>query len=89
MSQRAESSHQRTQQLNPMVDVTADPSNIADKPDDFLKDYNVICATCCSEQQLLRINRICHENKIMFFAGDVFGFYGYMFADLGEHEYAE
>jgi hypothetical protein len=26
---------------------------------------------------------------VKFFAGDVFGYYGYMFSDLGEHEYAE
>ena len=87
--QRAESSLHRTQQLNPMVEVTADTDNVDDKSDDFFANFRVICATCCTKTQLLRINKISHDNDIMFFAGDVFGFYGFMFADLNEHHYAE
>ena len=26
---------------------------------------------------------------VKFFAADVFGFYGFMFADLGKHKYVE
>ena len=72
-----------------MVSVSADPSNVADKPDDFFRTFDVICATCCSEQQLLRLNDLCRENDSLFFAGDVFGYYGYSFADLNEHEFSE
>ena len=73
-----------------MVEVTADTDDVSTKPDDYFTKFDVVCATCCSKQQLLRINSICHKNKIKFFAADVFGFYGYMFADLGDnHEYAE
>ena len=77
------------QKLNPMVEITADTQDVAKKPDDFFLNFNIVCATCCSRTQLLRINEICHKNKIKFYAGDVFGFYGYMFADLIKHEYAE
>ena len=35
------------------------------------------------------MNDVCHANGVKFFAADVFGFYGYMFADLGEHKYVE
>ncbi|XP_041270196.1 SUMO-activating enzyme subunit 1-like [Onychostruthus taczanowskii] len=38
---------------------------------------------------MVRINQICHKNGIKFFTGDVFGYHGYMFADLGEHEFVE
>ena len=72
-----------------MVTVTADSGNVADKNDDFFKDFDVVCVTCSSQEQLIRINTICHENNIKFYAADVFGYYGYMFADLIEHEFAE
>jgi hypothetical protein len=62
---------------------------VCEKGEDFFKDFDVVCATCCEKDQLLRINEICHKNDILFFAGDVFGFYGTVFADLNTHEYAE
>ena len=37
----------------------------------------------------IHMNDVCHANDVKFFAADVFGFYGYMFADLGEHKYVE
>ncbi|NXQ07617.1 SAE1 enzyme, partial [Vidua macroura] len=48
-----------------------------------------VCLTCCSRESMVRINQICHKNGIKFFTGDVFGYHGYMFADLGEHEFVE
>ena len=57
-----------------MVDVTVDTESVENKSDDFFTEFSVICATCCTKAQLLRINKISHENNIMFFAGDVFGF---------------
>ncbi|XP_013400398.1 SUMO-activating enzyme subunit 1 isoform X1 [Lingula anatina] len=86
---RAEASVERTALLNPMVEVTADSSDIAEKDETFFQNFDVVCATNLIKDQLLRINSICHENKIKFFAGDVFGYHGFMFADLNEHEYAE
>jgi len=86
---RAEASASRAQQLNPMVQVIADSEDIADKPDTFFGQFDVICATDCPGEQLIRINEICRENNIKFFCGDVFGTFGYTFADLQIHEYAE
>jgi len=79
----------RAQQLNPMVQVTADSEDVADKPDTFFGDFDVICATECPVEQLIRINQICREKGVKFFCGDVFGMFGYTFADLQIHEYAE
>lgn len=87
--QRAEASLERTQLLNPMVKVTADTSNIDDKDDAFIKSFDVVCATGCGTTTLKRLDRVCQEGAVKFYAGDVFGFYGFMFADLGTHEYAE
>ena len=87
--QRAERAKDRTQLLNPMVEVSADKESVKDKNDDFFTQFDVICALCCTTEQLYRINRLSAENGIKFFCGDVFGYYGYMFSDLGLHEYAE
>ena len=86
--QRAECSLHRTQLLNPMVEVTADPGSIKDKDEAYLKQFHLICLTGCCREQMLRINQICREHKILFYCGDVWGYYGYMFADLHDHEYA-
>lgn len=86
---RALASVQKAQELNPNVKVTADTEDIEKKPDDFFKQFDIVCLTCCTKETLVRVNQICHEHSIRFFAGDVFGFYGFMFADLNEHQYVE
>ncbi|NXF55874.1 SAE1 enzyme, partial [Oceanites oceanicus] len=48
-----------------------------------------VCLTCCSRDVMVKIDQICHKNSVKFFTGDVFGYHGYMFADLGEHEFVE
>ncbi|ROT64429.1 SUMO-activating enzyme subunit 1 [Penaeus vannamei] len=85
----AEVSKERAQILNPMVEVSSDSDDIENKTDEFFKQFDVVCAMRCSKEQLLRISNICHQNKILFFGGDVFGMIGYMFADLQEHQYVE
>ncbi|NXH15898.1 SAE1 enzyme, partial [Bucco capensis] len=48
-----------------------------------------VCLTGCSRDLMVKINQICHQKSLKFFTGDVFGYHGYMFADLGEHEFVE
>jgi len=86
---RAEASLERLQQLNPMVDVTVDKSEISDKDAEFFKQFDIVIATNCPKDELVRINDICRTEKIKFYAGDIMGFYGYSFMDLVEHEYVE
>lgn len=87
--QLAQSSLERASQLNPMVKVTASSDKVDDKPDSFFTGFDVICATQCTLPQIVRLNQICRLNGIKFFAGDIFGFFGYMFADLQIHEYSQ
>jgi len=87
--QRAEVSIARAQNLNPMVNVTADLDEVDTKPDEYFTQFDVVCATNCTITQLKRINRVCRNHKVKFFAGDVWGALGYTFADLLEHEFAE
>ena len=35
----------------------------------------------------VKLDEICRANHIKFFCGDVWGYYGYFFTDLGEHDY--
>jgi ubiquitin-like 1-activating enzyme E1 A len=86
---RALCSLDRTQQLNPMVQVKVDTECSVNKTEEYFASFDVICATCCTLSELLRIDEICQRLNVAFFAGDVFGYYGYMFANLHEHEYAE
>ncbi|KAJ6663643.1 hypothetical protein lerEdw1_009722 [Lerista edwardsae] len=86
---RAEASVARAQDLNPMVDVKADPEDVAQKPEEFFAHFDVVCLTCCSQEVLVKVDQICHKHGVRFFAGDVFGCHGYMFANLGEHEFVE
>jgi len=86
---RAEASLPRVQQLNPMVEVTAEPVHSTTKDAEFFQKFDVVVATTCSQEELVRINSICRAAKIMFWAGDVFGFFGFSFMDLVSHEFVE
>ncbi|XP_069738366.1 SUMO-activating enzyme subunit 1 isoform X2 [Phaenicophaeus curvirostris] len=86
---RAEASLERAQNLNPMVDVKADPESVESKSEEFFTQFDAVCLTCCSRDVMVQIDQICHRNGIKFFTGDVFGYHGYMFADLREHEFVE
>ena len=86
---RATGSLERAQQLNPMVRVEVCQDNVESLPKEYFQEYDVVCATQCGRSTLLKIDEICRANEILFYAADVWGYYGYMFADLGHHVYAE
>ncbi|KAK2913043.1 SUMO-activating enzyme subunit 1 [Channa argus] len=87
---RAQASLERAQNLNPMVEVHADPDRIEDKPDDFFLQFDAVCLTGCSRDLMVRVDQLCSQHNIKVFCGDVYGYYGYMFSNLGqEHHYVE
>ncbi|XP_037124399.1 SUMO-activating enzyme subunit 1 [Syngnathus acus] len=87
---RAEASLERAQNLNPMVEVLADTDRIEDKPDTFFLQFNAVCLTGCSKDVMVRVDQLCSQHNILVFCGDVHGYYGYMFCNLGpEHNYVE
>jgi len=87
--QKAEASLSRAQNLNPMVNINADSDKVDDKPDEYFGQFDIVCAMHCTITQLKRINRVCRNQKVKFFAGDVWGALGYVFLDLQEHKYVE
>ncbi|KAF1393555.1 hypothetical protein PFLUV_G00017250 [Perca fluviatilis] len=74
---RAQASLERGQNLNPMVEVHADPDRIEDKPDDFFLQFDAVCLTGCSRDLMVRVDQLCSKHNIKVFCGDVYGYYGY------------
>uniref|UniRef100_A0A8C8EUR7 THIF-type NAD/FAD binding fold domain-containing protein n=1 Tax=Oncorhynchus tshawytscha TaxID=74940 RepID=A0A8C8EUR7_ONCTS len=55
-----------------------------------LLDHEQVCLTGCSRDLMVRVDQLCAQHNIKVFCGDVFGYHGYMFSDLGqEHNYVE
>lgn len=49
-----------------------------------------VCLTGCSRDLMVRVDQLCSQRNIKVFCGDVYGYYGYMFSNLGkEHNYVE
>ena len=71
------------------VKVSADSGKTQEKDVEFFKQFDVVIATNCAKEELVRINSICRAEKVLFYAGDIFGFYGFSFMDLVSHEYVE
>ncbi|KAG0321639.1 SUMO-activating enzyme subunit 1 [Linnemannia gamsii] len=86
---RGEAAAEKARLLNPRVKVIVDQEDIAQKPDSYFTQFNIVCLTGCSPEQTIRIDNACRENKTGFYAAGVHGFFGYMFCDLTHHKYRE
>ncbi|CAM1320038.1 SAE1 (predicted), partial [Pycnogonum litorale] len=86
---RAECSLNSTQRLNPLVGLTVDCQPLSRKKDEFYKQFDVVCVIGYSMTVACAVNDICRKHEIKFFCGDVYGYYGYFFVDLGSHTYLE
>ncbi|XP_074521285.1 SUMO-activating enzyme subunit 1-like [Halichoeres trimaculatus] len=87
---RAIASLERAQNLNPMVEVHADSDRVENKPDDFFLQFDAVCLMGCSRDLMVRVDQLCSQHSIKVFCGHVYGYYGYMFCNLGrEHSYVE
>lgn len=73
-----------------MVQVLVDTEDVFAKPDDFFPEFDVVVVARCTDKELLvKINDICRRNDTLFYAGGVHGMFGYMFADLNQHNFVE
>ncbi|KAI0145818.1 hypothetical protein F4776DRAFT_376513 [Hypoxylon sp. NC0597] len=84
---RAEAAVNRIQKLNPRVKVIADPGSIMSKGASFFGNFDIIIATDLSPTQLAFINTATRLHNRQFYAAGTYGFYGYIFSDLIEHDY--
>uniref|UniRef100_A0A914WGT4 SUMO-activating enzyme subunit 1 n=1 Tax=Plectus sambesii TaxID=2011161 RepID=A0A914WGT4_9BILA len=86
---RAEASRLRTEQLNPMVQVIVDTDALESKDADFFEKFNLVCLVNQAYEQIERVNEICRKFNIKMCAAGVYGWFGYGFSDLLEHEFID
>ena len=86
---RATASLDRLKERNPMVEVTADEENLDAKDKDYFRNFDVVIVTNYPKDVVLKVNKFCRELNLKFFAGDIFGSFGYSFTDIVDHEYVE
>ncbi|CAD5119173.1 DgyrCDS7811 [Dimorphilus gyrociliatus] len=86
---RAECSVSRTKLLNPNVKVSFIAETIKNLSNDYLKKFDVICATTGSQEDITRLDETCRENGTVLFFGCVQGTFAYYFIDAGSHEYTK
>jgi len=56
----------------------------------FFSNFDVAIITeCYRKEDIEKLNLLCREANTQFFAGNVFGFFGYFFEDLGLHCYEQ
>ncbi|XP_022213149.2 SUMO-activating enzyme subunit 1 [Drosophila obscura] len=86
---RAEASLERAKALNPMVDISADTQPLKEKTAKFFGAFDVVLIIGQSNNELQRIDALCQELGVKFFASDVWGMFGFYFASLRQHSYVE
>ncbi len=85
---RSEVALKFVQSLNPMVFVKCDNSRLIDKNEEYFRDFQVVCLANYDKQTMIKVNNICNQLNIKFFATCSWGSFGFTFTDLGpNHKY--
>ncbi|TFK52196.1 hypothetical protein OE88DRAFT_1718218 [Heliocybe sulcata] len=87
---RVDAAKARIESLNPLVAVEAisDASVLeGEKLDQLVQGVDLVCVTDSDRDFLIRVNDTCRKFGKPFYAGGTYGLYGYIFCDLGKHEY--
>jgi ubiquitin-like 1-activating enzyme E1 A len=84
---RAEAAAEKARKLNPRVAVHVDTTALESKDEAFFAKFDVVVVCDGKLSDLVRINGACRTAERPFFAGEIPGMYGYIFADLLKHDY--
>ncbi|KAI9661666.1 MAG: hypothetical protein M1821_008904 [Bathelium mastoideum] len=84
---RAEAAAIQIRKLNPRVAVHTITDDIMLQGPEFYQAFNLVIATCQNYQVLSTINAATRLASRPFYATGMHGFYGYVFADLIQHDY--
>ncbi|GAA5812811.1 hypothetical protein MFLAVUS_006270 [Mucor flavus] len=84
---KAEASAPSIRNLNPRVKVVVDQQNICEKSDEFFESFAVVCLVHSNYLVMDRVDKLRRKVNKPFYASDAFGWFGYIFCDLGEHTY--
>lgn len=72
-----------------MVEISVDKENLENKPKEYFANFDVVVVIEAPIPVQISVNNACREQGVKFFCGDVWGMFGYSFADLQEHKFAE
>lgn len=84
---RAEAAAPAIRRLNPRVVVNVDTGDIRTKGPSFFAPYDIVIATNLDSNTLNVVNTATRLNNRPFYAAGCEGMYGFIFADLIEHDY--
>ncbi|CCG81771.1 putative SUMO activating enzyme [Taphrina deformans PYCC 5710] len=84
---RAQAAANNAQKLNPRVSVLVDQGSVQDKSEDFFAGFDVVIACDLELSDIVRINNACRQAHKPFYAAEIPGMTGYVFADLVEHNF--
>eukprot|EP01147_Barroeca_monosierra_P000052 gene51-3448_t len=84
---RAETSVPHLQTLNPKVKVAWASMSMTGLTSDVLNDYDIVVVTEGSFRDAADVNQACRSCNVKFYYGICYGFYGFFFQDLHDHEY--
>lgn len=73
--------------MNPRVRIHIDTDDIRTKSQEFFAKFDIIIATELDFQTYTTINALCRLTRRPFYAAGLHGFYGYVFADLIQHDF--
>jgi ubiquitin-like 1-activating enzyme E1 A len=78
---------ERIQVLNPQAKLAFESANIADKDEDYLRAFHVICVSNQSLDTITKVNIICRKHGIPFYVAESFGYRAFFYTDLANHSY--
>lgn len=68
--------------------IIADTDNVVSKPLSFFEKFTIVIGTRLKNNLVLKIAKTCRNAKVKFICGDVFGMFGYTYADFQEHVFS-
>ena len=84
---RAEAALPEIQKLNPRVEIYTDANPAVTKDPEYFQNFDITIATGLILDVVGNINMACRMYGRKFYAGDTYGMYGYVFADLTIHNF--
>ncbi|KIX10052.1 uncharacterized protein Z518_01133 [Rhinocladiella mackenziei CBS 650.93] len=84
---RAEAALPELRKLNPRVELYTDPNPVITKDPEYFQNFDITIATGLTLDILANINMSCRMLNRKFYAADTHGMYGFIFADLGIHDF--
>jgi ubiquitin-like 1-activating enzyme E1 A len=73
--------------MNPRVQLNVDPSSVKSKPPAYFAGFDLVIATDLDFDTFSTVNAACRVAQRPSYVAGVHGFYGFIFADLIEHEF--